>query len=113
MQHDNQILEIAERLVDYKQLPETPILHGMSNVSENYCHLTKLTRNDYAVGWICALFEQQTAAIAMLDQEHPDLPTPPDDPNTYTLGSIGEHKIVIACLPEGTMGTNAAVTCAT
>ncbi|KAJ5876740.1 hypothetical protein N7455_000205 [Penicillium solitum] len=85
----------------------------MSNVSENQCHLTKLTRNDYAVGWICALFEEQTAAIAMLEQEHPDLHMPPDDPNTYTLGSIGKHNIVIACLPAGIMGNNAAATCST
>lgn len=82
----------------------------MNNESENQSHLT---RNDYAVGWICALFEEQTAATAMLDQEHPDLPKPPDDPNTYTLGSIGEHNIVIACIPEGTMGNNAATACAT
>ncbi|OQD64646.1 hypothetical protein PENPOL_c007G05583 [Penicillium polonicum] len=75
-------------------------------------HLTKLTRNDYAVGWICALFEEQTAATAMLDQEHPDLLKPPGDSNTYTLGSIGQHNIVIACLPEGRMGTHAATACA-
>ncbi|KAF4768743.1 hypothetical protein HAV15_002656 [Penicillium sp. str.  len=85
----------------------------MSNVSENQCHLTKLTRNDYAVGWICALFEEQTAAIAMLEQEHPDLHMPPDDSNTYTLGSIGEHNIVIACLPTGRTGSTAAAICAT
>ncbi|KGO75414.1 Nucleoside phosphorylase [Penicillium italicum] len=85
----------------------------MSSEPESQCHLTKLTHNDYAVGWMCALFEEQTAAIAMLDREHPDLPTPPEDPNTYTLGSIGEHNIVIACLPEGRTGNNAAATFAT
>ncbi|KAJ5187750.1 hypothetical protein N7449_010744 [Penicillium cf. viridicatum] len=85
----------------------------MSNVSENQCQLTKPTRNDYAVGWICALLEEQTAATAMLDREHSDLPMPPDDPNTYTLGSMGKHNIVIACLPEGRTGNNAAAICAT
>ncbi|KGO43187.1 Nucleoside phosphorylase [Penicillium expansum] len=105
------MLEIAERLDDHKQLPE--IFHGLGSEPENQCHSKKLTHNDYAVGWICALFEEQTAATAMLDQEHPDLPTPPDDPNTYTLGSIGEHNVVIACLPEGRMGNNVAATFAT
>lgn len=113
MQYDSKILEIAERLHDHTQFLEILISHGMSSGLENQSHLTKRTHNDYAVGWICALFEEQTAATAMLDQEHPDLPTPPDDPNTYTLGSIGEHNVVIACLPEGRMGNNVAATFAT
>ncbi|KAF2997752.1 hypothetical protein E8E14_005558 [Neopestalotiopsis sp. 37M] len=62
-------------------------------------------RNDYTVGWVCALPKEQMAATAMLDQRHPDLPKPPNDPNTYTLGSIGGHNIVIACLPKGKIGT--------
>ncbi|OJJ95066.1 hypothetical protein ASPACDRAFT_1891979 [Aspergillus aculeatus ATCC 16872] len=70
------------------------------------------TRNDYTVGWICALEEEQVAATAMLDQIHPDLPKPPNDPNTYTLGSIGHHQVVIACLPSGKYGNNPAATCA-
>lgn len=71
------------------------------------------THNDYTVGWVCALSKEQTAATAMLDEEHDDLPKPPNDHNTYTLGSIGEHNIVIACLPEGEVGNNAAATVAT
>ncbi|KAI8624059.1 hypothetical protein F5Y19DRAFT_337792 [Xylariaceae sp. FL1651] len=59
------------------------------------------TYNDYTVGWVCALPKEQTAAIAMLDQRHPKLPKPANDPNTYTLGSIGDHNIVITCLPSG------------
>lgn len=57
--------------------------------------------------------KEQTAATGMLDELHDDLPNPPKDPNAYTLGSIGEHNIVIACLPEGKYGTNAAATAAT
>ena len=60
-----------------------------------------LTYSDYTVGWICALPKELTAATAVLDQIHPDLPKPPDDPNAYTLGSINKHNIVIACLPNG------------
>ncbi|EXK78267.1 hypothetical protein FOQG_17045 [Fusarium oxysporum f. sp. raphani 54005] len=76
---------------------------------------TTETRNhdEYTVGWVCALSKEQTAATAMLDQRHADLPKPPNDPNTYTLGSIGKHNIVIACLPEGEIGTHAAAIIAT
>ncbi|KAH6971480.1 nucleoside phosphorylase, partial [Ilyonectria sp. MPI-CAGE-AT-0026] len=71
------------------------------------------THSDYTVGWLCALPKEQTAAIAMLDQRHPELPRPPNDQNAYTLGSIGGHHIVIACLPKGKIGTNSAATVAT
>lgn len=71
------------------------------------------THDDYTVGWVCALSKEQTAATAMLDERHDDLLKPPNDPNTYTLGSIGKHNIVIACLPQGEIGTNSAATFAT
>lgn len=71
------------------------------------------THRDYTVGWVCALPKEQTAATAMLDHRHGDLPKPPNDHNTYTLGSIGNHNIVIACLPKGEIGTNSAATVAT
>lgn len=67
---------------------------------------------DYAVGWVCALPKEQAAAIAMLDQRHPDLPKPTNDHNTYTLGSIGDHNVVVACLPMGKIGTNSAASVA-
>ncbi|KAK6361429.1 hypothetical protein TWF730_005158 [Orbilia blumenaviensis] len=66
------------------------------------------SHQDYTLGWICALPKEQTAAKAMLDQIHPDLPKSANDDNTYSLGSIGEHNIVIACLPKDTVGTNEA-----
>ncbi|KAE8417808.1 hypothetical protein BDV36DRAFT_283421 [Aspergillus pseudocaelatus] len=71
------------------------------------------SHSEYAVGWICALPKEQTAATAMLDQKHPDLPLPPNDHNIYTLGSIGKHNVVIVCLPKGRYGTNSAATVAT
>ncbi|KAH6958097.1 ankyrin repeat protein [Fusarium avenaceum] len=58
------------------------------------------THADYTVGWICVLPEELTAASAMLDEQHPDLPTTADDQNTYRLGSISGHNIVFACLPS-------------
>ncbi|KAF3908991.1 hypothetical protein ABW20_dc0109373 [Dactylellina cionopaga] len=48
----------------------------------------------------------------MLDERHHDLPTPPNDNNSYTLGSIGKHNVVIACLPKGKSGTISAATVA-
>lgn len=71
------------------------------------------THDEYTVGWVCALSKEQTAATAMLDDIHVCLPKPPNDPNAYTLGSIGKHNIVIACLPEGEIGNNSAATFAT
>lgn len=58
-------------------------------------------RNQYTVGWICALSTERAAAQAMLDEKHHDVPKEPGDNNTYTLGRIGAHNIVIACLPSG------------
>ncbi|KAK7588493.1 hypothetical protein V3481_007517 [Fusarium oxysporum f. sp. vasinfectum] len=76
--------------------------------------ITTETRNhnEYTVGWVCALPKEQTAATAMLDQRHADLPKPSNDPNTYTLGSFGSHNVVIACLPKGQIGNNTAATVA-
>lgn len=71
------------------------------------------SHNDYHVGWVCALPTEQTAAIAMLDQRHTSLPKPPNDNNTYTLGSVGNHSVVIACLPKGKIGNISAATVAT
>jgi len=71
-----------------------------------------LTHADYIVGWVSALPSELIAATAMLDQRHPNLPKPRDDPNAYTLGSIGGYNIVIACLPMGKIGNNPAATAA-
>lgn len=70
------------------------------------------SHDQYTIGWVCALPKEQTAATAMLDQWHADPLKPPNDPNTYTLGSVGKHNVVIACLPKGQVGTNSAATIA-
>jgi nucleoside phosphorylase len=44
----------------------------------------------------------------MLDDEHDPPPRNAYETNIYTCGRIGEHNVVIACLPEGQMGTNSA-----
>ena len=68
--------------------------------------------DDYTVGWVCALPKERTAATAMLDRRHADLPKPPNDPNTYILGSVGKHNVAIAYLPRGKIGNNSAATVA-
>ncbi|KAN0072055.1 hypothetical protein V8E54_009784 [Elaphomyces granulatus] len=70
------------------------------------------TNDDYTVGWICALHAELAASQAMLDDEHPDLLLAENDTNTYTLGRIEQHNVVLACLPSGTTGISAAATAA-
>lgn len=72
-----------------------------------------LTNESFTVGWICALAVELAASVAMLDEEFPSLPQAQGDSNTYTLGRIGQHNLVLACLPAGTTGTNAAAVTAT
>ena len=63
---------------------------------------------DYTVGWVCALPIELAAATEMLEEEYQDLFQDATDTNVYSLGRIGEHKVVVACLPAGQMGTNSA-----
>jgi hypothetical protein len=67
-----------------------------------------LSYDDYHVAWICALHTEMAAACAMLDVVHRDLPWQINDSNSYSLGSIGRHNVVIACLPTSHYGTNDA-----
>ncbi|RYF41887.1 MAG: hypothetical protein EOO38_20250, partial [Cytophagaceae bacterium] len=55
---------------------------------------------------------EKAAFVAMLDAVHENLPTPKDDNNSYTFGSIGGYNIVTVCLPAGITGTNSAATVA-
>ncbi|CAG8109765.1 unnamed protein product, partial [Penicillium nalgiovense] len=70
----------------------------------------QLSHDDYTVGWICALPVETAAAKLMLDKIHPPLPRLPMDQNTYILGNIGQHNIVIATLPGGAYGSTSAAT---
>ncbi|THX00042.1 purine and uridine phosphorylase [Aureobasidium pullulans] len=63
----------------------------MSNVT--------LSREHYTIGVICALFEEKAAMKS-------------GDNNSYTLGNIGQHNVVVACLPGGHQGKAAAATVA-
>jgi nucleoside phosphorylase len=73
----------------------------------------RLHRDNYTVGWVCALPIELAAAQALLDEEHEHLGQDANDTNLYTLGRIGEHNVVIACLPAGLKGANSAAAVAT
>jgi nucleoside phosphorylase len=75
----------------------------------------RLCRDDYTVGWVCALPVELAAAQEMLDEEHHDLERDlnDNDENLYALGSIGGHNVAIVCLPAGHIGNNPAATVAT
>lgn len=79
---------------------------------QNGCTPGTFSHNDYTVGWICALPIEMAAARAMLDTVHEELPNSRNDTNTYILGNIAMHNIIIACLPSGHYGTNNAATVA-
>ncbi|KAJ5475132.1 hypothetical protein N7539_008198 [Penicillium diatomitis] len=46
------------------------------------------TREQYTVGWICAITTEYVAAKQILDTR-----------NTYTFGKVGSHNVVISVLP--------------
>ncbi|KAF3235112.1 hypothetical protein TWF192_001078 [Orbilia oligospora] len=73
---------------------------------------TKLqkSRNDYTVGWICAIPIEIEAARKILDGIHPKPKVPSDDENCYEFGEINGHNVVISWLPRTKYGTtNAAL----
>jgi nucleoside phosphorylase len=78
----------------------------------------QLLREEYTVGWVCALPIELAAAQEMLDDEHDtpsrDVPDARDarDTNIYTCGRISEHNVVIACLPTGRIGRKSAASVA-
>ncbi|KAL2809848.1 nucleoside phosphorylase domain-containing protein [Aspergillus granulosus] len=61
-----------------------------------------------AFAWICALPHEMTAASSALDITHDKLPQSTTDHNTYLLGEVCGHKVVVTCLPAGVYGTTAA-----
>ncbi|KAF6785571.1 kinesin light chain protein [Colletotrichum sojae] len=67
----------------------------------------------YTVGWICAITAESVAARAFLDEEHAGpRQVAQHDNNSYILGKIGSHNVVIAALPDGQYGTTSAATVA-
>lgn len=75
----------------------------------------QLNREDYTVGWVCALPIELAAAQEMLDEEHGNIKhdLTDNDENLYVLGSISGHNVAIVCLPAGQIGNNPAAAVAT
>ncbi|KAK5177844.1 hypothetical protein LTR44_009609 [Exophiala sp. CCFEE 6388] len=72
-------------------------------------HVAALSRDDYHIGLVFALPKELAAGKAMLDEEHKMIPgQDPSDTNSYTLGRMHEHNVVLACLPASVDGTTAA-----
>ncbi|KAH8649522.1 hypothetical protein BGZ61DRAFT_511306 [Ilyonectria robusta] len=83
--------------------------HDLGNVAHKSRNGSTTLRHDhYTIAWICALYIEMAAAQAMLDEVHEALPRHANDNNSYTLGSIKQHNVVIACLPDAQYGTNDA-----
>jgi nucleoside phosphorylase len=72
----------------------------------------RLKAGDYTVGWICALPIELAAAQEMLDEEDEDASRYGPNSELYTFGRIGDHNVVLACLPTGRMGPQSAATLA-
>ncbi|PYI23513.1 purine and uridine phosphorylase [Aspergillus violaceofuscus CBS 115571] len=69
---------------------------------------TALRHEDYTIACICPMGVEQAPVEAMLDEFHPDLPSKRNQ-NSYTLGRIGVHNVVIAILPGIGLSSAAAV----
>ncbi|KAF3150493.1 hypothetical protein TWF594_009137 [Orbilia oligospora] len=74
---------------------------------DNPCQSKRQLRHeDYTVGWLTAILSEQNASRIMLDEQHQQLPTNENDDNTYILGRVGKHNVVIARPAQ--YGTNSA-----
>ncbi|RAQ49483.1 ankyrin [Aspergillus flavus] len=70
----------------------------------------RLSHHSYTVGWICAVDPEHVAATVFLDEEHEGLDSlSSKDNNTYTLGRIGGHNVVIAVMPNDYGTTSASL----
>ncbi|KAK3073438.1 hypothetical protein LTR53_005016 [Teratosphaeriaceae sp. CCFEE 6253] len=69
-------------------------------------------RESYTVGIICALDVEKAAVEGTLDEEHGRLEQMAGDENSYSVGRLHQHNVVVACLPAGVMGKASAATVA-
>ena len=106
---------------DSSAVAALPIERGAAEamLDEEHAAPTSFTRHrqytadDYTVALVCALPLEMAAAKGMLDQIHPNLSEQaPADHNSYLLGRVQAHNVVIACLPAGIYGTTSAATVA-
>ncbi|KAG9250568.1 pfs domain-containing protein [Emericellopsis atlantica] len=87
----------------------SPSAKRQKTLYEQHDGTSALDHEHYTIAWICALHIEMAAAIAVLDKNHRELLKPANDKNSYVLGSIQDHNIVIAGLPSNEYGlVNAA-----
>jgi hypothetical protein len=86
----------------------TTSLLVVANTMERPLHC--LTHDDYAVACICPIGVKLAPVEAMLDEMHQSLSTSRNK-NSYTLGRMGAHNVVIAIMPE--IGNNSAASVVT
>lgn len=67
-------------------------------------HARALSRQTYTVCIIRALDVEKVAVEATLDEEQGRVEKATGDDNAYTVGKIGAHNVVVACLPARAMG---------
>lgn len=68
------------------------------------------SRDDYTVGLVCVLSVEVAAAKAMFDRLHDDLPADQmmNDTNTYALGILNGHNVVLAYPTSSVYGITSA-----
>ncbi|KAK2779377.1 pfs domain-containing protein [Colletotrichum kahawae] len=63
----------------------------------------------YTIGWICAIVPEFVAARLFLDEVYDEPRSQSkNDNNSYKLGRMGKHNVVIAVLPHGEYGESSA-----
>ncbi|KAK4463184.1 hypothetical protein QBC42DRAFT_250727 [Cladorrhinum samala] len=73
----------------------------------------KLSYDAYTVGWVAVLPCEIDAARLLLENVHQRLPKANNDNNTYILGDVEGHNVVLAFPGLGQMGISAATHVAT
>jgi nucleoside phosphorylase len=86
--------------------PSRDVPVGETITQSESCPTLKV--EDYTVGWICALPLEMSAAMATFDEFNTKLKQRSADHNTYMFGRIGDHNVVVACLPKGRLGSASA-----
>lgn len=71
--------------------------------------MPRLSKEDYTVGWICALPEPEwKASRVLLDEEHEVVPLGRATKHQYVYGSMNGHNVVMGCLPPEQLGKASA-----
>lgn len=86
---------LAGELPDEQNIGQQDITPNRSPPTASFINGPSL--EEYKVGWVCTGTRALVTVIAMLDERHFHLPVPSDPSYMYTLGSIGDHNIVISC----------------